>query len=244
MPQSRLQQLRELLVEDKKFSLYSFDEYLRYCATIRTCFESEDDADSIALSTEFKDFFEQKFVQEMEPLAKIADLFGREQQPVARVQFVKSDPPDGRIILADGREIGIECMSARNDRLIKFALEQTRQGTITSTSGHTVDDIHGSKHRGYSIAGYAVEAEELCEKHQKTIDLLCDRMLSKIPKLRNAQWLSVFIDEFELPDFYQARLLLLQSVVPKFNDQLVEKGITDLFFVGNKGWLTRHQLLG
>lgn len=241
MSRSRLDLLQRLIVEDKRFALYSLDEYRDYCASIGACVRIEH-GESSSPPTALIDFFEQKFVQEMEPLAKIADLFCRDQ-PGVKVQFVKNDPPDGRIVFADGHEIGVECMSARNDRLIKFALEQARRGIFTSTSGHTVDDIQGSKHRGYSMAGYAIESEELCEKHQKAIDLICDRLRAKMPKIRNAQWLSIFIDEFELPDLYQAKLLLLQSVVSEFNEQLVERGLTDVFFVGNKDWLTRHKLI-
>ncbi len=241
--------IEELLEKVNRHKEYSIDEYADYCADIRSRIWKQSEGE------QYRDFFEKKFVEEMEPLSKITKHFFDSSRDQIKVQFVEHDPPDGRIFLSENKQIiDVEFTTARDMRLERYCLEQNRLGNPTSTSGHTSADISGSKNRGYSLQGYPVEAdslEEFVEKLKNQTEVAIER---KLLKSWNGQtnWLCITIPDYSVPvgssdvegwtlfktQFSQA----LSQILVRFAEDLTSKRITMVWIVGFADWISAHPI--
>lgn len=227
-----------LLVDEKLYAKYSLGEYIDYCQRIRRSIWGQR-----TIAKPVKDFFEKQFVEEMEPLFKIAQHVFDPADGRICIQYMQSDPPDGQIFDESGSPIWVECTSARDTRLDKFCIEETKQGRLTSFSGHTSADIGGSMHKGHTLAGERVEAEFVEDAAQNIRAAMCDRIEKKLSKpwLGQRNWLSVFFNDYAMPESSTDLLnITTQQVFDHYRERLVESRIGILWFVGADSWLSQH----
>lgn len=255
---SRTIAARALISADRRHRDYSGSEYVEYCKQIRHGLQNIGDRKDQRIK-DLVSFFEKKFVEEMEVLARISSRVFANELDSIRVEYVRNDPPDGIIAPSHGESIFIECTSARDSRWETFALENQTPGRIISLSGFEGSDIVGSRNRGYALKGMNLDnpsmAEYLCEadedvttidRHRRHIvDKLEKKLDNEWPARRN--WLSIYVNEFMIVGgSYRVMEPTLSALVEAYRDKLRSKHIEALIFISNQidesGWFSFHHI--
>jgi hypothetical protein len=245
---------RELIAPDRRFAVYQLHDYIRYCGNIRDAISRLSrrcEADDVIT------FFEKKFVEEMEVVAKICKHRLGEWAETSTVQYMRNDPPDGIITLANREQVFVECTSARDSRWEAFVLEQMREhGRIVSLTGYEGSDLGGSRASGYTLNGvdiddpdiqeYLVEADDdatVISRHRTQIVERIERKLTKDWK-RRTNWLSIFVNEHLMPGGYTCMRPVLTEICIQYRQRLKENHIQGLYFVSNRcddgAWISFH----
>lgn len=248
-----------LISAERLYTQYSFAEYIAYCESIRCLFESwgVDRASADPLTVRF---FEKKFIEEMEVLAKICKHQDKQGAVIATVQYMRDDPPDGILTMQSGDQIFVECTSARDSRWENFALEQReKHGKIFSLSGYEGADLSGSR-----ASGYLLEEMKIADMGQEPYFVKADEQQDVIARHRNhiacaivkklaktwhpgTNWLSIFVNEFVMPGGnYGCMQSTLNDLCQQFKERLRAKHIKALYFVSNRGddeaWISFHPM--
>ncbi|MBA4026773.1 MAG: hypothetical protein C0473_00885 [Cyanobacteria bacterium DS3.002] len=253
----RIAAARELIALKRRHGKYTGTQYINYCNQIRDLTQQLGER-----RVQIKDvvsFFEKKFVEEMEVLARICSrVFASELEQI-QVEYVRNDPPDGIITLPNQEQIFIECTSAKDSRWEAFVLEQLRlHGRIVSLSGFDGTDILGSRNTGYTVKGLKVDdpetAEYLCEADEEieTIERHRRHIIEKLEKKlsvewqRRRNWLSIYVNEYVIVGgSYITMEPTLSELFEKYREKLRSKNIEALIFISNKtsetGWFSIYR---
>lgn len=252
---SKLDSLIHLISDESIHKEYSVKDYVSLCTEIRQLILAPKNTN---IEDTAKTFFEKQFVEEMEPLSVICHHFFSESNGSMKVQYTgggaqPDNEPDGKIIFVHDfrKEICLEFTTAADRRWLNFAIEQTRNGKITSLTGHTSADITGNRLKGYQDIVNPVEAEseeQAVENQRRRIAAAIERKLQN-RWINRPNWLCVVIDDITHWNnrIQEAMNPIFSDMQATYRDQLNSKYIEALCFLGyggiecGKGWLSLHQ---
>ncbi|SRR5579875_900294 len=225
-----------LLTNEAIFDWYTAKQYIEYCAAIRKAIHQNPD------SPEPPDakFFRTKFVDEMEPLAKVCQhLFGADNNE-SQVRCMDKPLTDGEIIARSGGEsVYVEFTSAKNHRLLDYAYSELKtKGRLISLTFFTDEDVPHLK----TFTEDAVEAEDLGMAAKKHINSISARIAAKLEKqwpTDRTNWLCIVLDDITFwPEGIET---IFDEIYRKYRPDLLERSITELWFVGDQS-LKRHSV--
>jgi|GEM_PF-7118692 len=229
-----------LLIAHERYKERSCQDYIDYCARIRS--EVWHGIKGDAMAEQDKNFLNSTFVNEMEPLAKICQAHFKEQNQGIKVAHVDEQLADGRIIDAVGREIFVEITCSKDTMRIVEAYSQLSNNIIIPLTGPrmTVESRQQIRDSGIVDEPFGEYDEDFVARIDTAVREVLDKKLKKQWQERE-NWLCIVLDDVT---HWQEDLTeqILTRIYQEYSQQLASCHIRKLWFVGYKDWISHYDI--